>query len=131
MNSNLTLGEPSIDRQHYELFHTFQHLMASGITEEALSDILSRLTKQICYHFEAEERFMSSLNLPGKLLRDHQLAHNQIIEDLTQIHLDSMHGLGLPFEEIISTVANCVNHHLVEFDLLLKPYIEATAWIKS
>lgn len=127
MNSALMLGVPSIDRQHYELFHTFQHLISSGISEEAISDILSRLTKQICYHFEAEEDFMGSLDLPGNLLHEHHLAHNQIIEDLTQIHLNSMHGLDLPFEEIISTVADCVNRHLVEFDLLLKPYIKRTA----
>ena len=122
-NTNLMLGVPSIDQQHYELFRSFQHLLSTGINEEAVSDALSRLTIQIYDHFKTEEQLIDRLNLPEMMSLDHKLAHLQIIEDLTEIHLETMHGLGVPFEEIVNRVSGYVNHHIVEFDLELKPYI--------
>jgi len=127
MNANLMLGVPTIDRQHIELFRSFEHLVSAGVSEEVLSDVLSRLTLQICNHFQTEEGFMAGLDLPSKMLKAHHQAHEQIIEDLTQIHLDSMRGQGLPFEETVATVASCVNAHLVEFDLELRPYLQQKA----
>ncbi|MBK6358318.1 MAG: hypothetical protein IPF44_17195 [Betaproteobacteria bacterium] len=69
---------------------------------------------------------MSNLNIPAGMLRAHEEAHTQIIEELTDIHLGTMHGVGVPLEEIISRVATYVNKHVVEFDLLLKPYIQTS-----
>lgn len=122
-NINLTLGVPSIDQQHHELFRSFQHLLSTGINEEAISDALSRLTLQIYDHFTTEEKFIDGLKLPEMMSLHHKQAHLQIIEDLTEIHLETMHGLGVPFEEIVNRVSGYVNHHIVEFDLELKPYI--------
>lgn len=125
MNPNLYLGDPLIDHQHAELFQSFQKLTTPGRTEESVSDILSTLTAQIYKHFTTEETVMNRLGLPDQMLQAHQLAHHQIIEELTNIHLNAMYGMGAPIEETIHKVAACVNHHLVEFDLGLKPYIQA------
>jgi len=123
MDKHLLLGVPGIDHQHSELFHSLQHLMAVGLNEEALSEVLSRLTRQIHDHFASEERFMASLDMPEDLLREHELAHSRIIEDLTQIHLDTMFGLRLPVDEVIGRVAAYFEHHLVDFDLGLKAFL--------
>lgn len=125
MNPNLIIGAPAIDRQHSELFRSFQKLLSSGDSEESISDILSELTEQIYKHFHSEEQFMLGLGIPAEMLKAHQAAHEQIVEDLTQIHLNAMHGQGLPIETTIATVEACVNHHLMEFDLGMKPYIQA------
>lgn len=126
MNPNLYLGDPLIDHQHAELFQSLQKLIAHGRTEESVSDILSTLTAQIYKHFKTEETVMNRLDLPPPILQAHQLAHQQIIEELTNIHLDAMYGVSAPLEQTIRKVAACVNHHLVEFDLGLKPYIQAS-----
>ncbi len=123
MDKHLLLGVPGIDHQHSELFHSLQHLMAVGLNEEALSEVLSRLTRQIHDHFASEERFMASLDMPEDLLREHELAHSRIIEGLTQIHLDTMFGLRLPVDEVIGRVAAYFEHHLVDFDLGLKAFL--------
>lgn len=126
MNKNLLIGVPKIDHQHTELFRLFQHLLSIGTSEEAVSDALSRLTTQIHKHFKTEEDFMAGLNMPAEMFLEHEQAHTQIIEDLTEIHLETRHGLGVPFEEIIKRVAAYVNDHVIEFDLLLKPYIRGS-----
>lgn len=125
MNPNLQIGDPIIDRQHAELFQLFQKLIASGRTEESVSEIFSTLTEQVFKHFQTEERLMSRLGLPSKMLEEHQLAHQEIIEELTNIHLDTLHGLGFSVEQTIQKVAVCVNQHLVDFDLGLRPFIQA------
>lgn len=127
MNKNLLLGVPNIDHQHRELFRSFQHLLSINSGDESFSEALSRLTIQIHQHFKTEEHYMAGLDMPAAELAEHVLAHTQIIEDLTEIHFETMHGLGVPFEEIIKRVASYVNHHVVEFDLLLKLYIEQRA----
>ncbi|MBS1142922.1 MAG: Hemerythrin cation binding region [Proteobacteria bacterium] len=124
MNTNLMLGVPDIDHQHSELFRSFEHLISADMSEDVISDILSRLTLQICSHFAAEERFMASLMLPDSMLHDHHQAHQKIVEDLTQIHLDTMCGQETPVEKMISKVAHSVSNHLVVYDLELKAYIQ-------
>lgn len=122
MNENLLIGVPQIDYQHRELFRSFQHLLTIAPGEEAISDALSRLTVQIHDHFETEEKFMRGLSMPVSEALKHKLAHTEIIEGLTEIHLETMYGLRVPFEEIIHRVSVYVNQHIIEFDLGLKAY---------
>lgn len=124
MNSNLLLGVPQIDYQHNELFRSFQSLLSIGVNDEAVSEILSRLSIQIHQHFDTEERFMAGLNMPAAMLLGHEQAHFEIIEDLTEFHLQTMHGLEIAFQETVSRLATHLHHHVIEFDLPLKQYIE-------
>ncbi|MCG2578056.1 hemerythrin family protein [Dechloromonas sp. XY25] len=123
MNKNLLLGAPHIDHQHSELFHSFQRLLSIAPGEEAIADALSRLTNLIHEHFQSEEKFMAGINMPDVEMLDHVKAHGQIIEDLTAIHLETMFGMGVPFEEIVNRASIYVNQHIIEFDLGLKAYI--------
>lgn len=122
MNHNLLIGVPHIDDQHYEIFRSFQCLLSSGAGDESISEALSRLTNQIHEHFKAEEAFMVGLNMPAADFHDHQKAHSQIVESLTTIHLDTMQGLRVSLEEIISRVSVYVHQHVIEHDLPLKAY---------
>lgn len=130
MNEHILLGAPVIDHQHQGLFLSFRKLAATGevaFPKEAMSDVLSDLTKQIHEHFRTEEAFMLELGLPNDEYQAHLAAHNSIIEELAQIHLDAMYGKYQALPEVIGTVANWVQQHLVEFDLALKPYIAGQA----
>lgn len=88
-----------------------------------MSDVLSDLTKQIYDHFRTEEAFMLELGVPDDQFQAHCAAHVSILEELAQIHLDAMYGKSQALPEVIATVANWVQQHLIEFDLALKPYI--------
>lgn len=123
MTDNLMLGVSHIDHEHSELFRSFQHLLSVASSEEALSEALSRLTNQIHEHFQSEEAFMAGLNIPATEMLEHKKAHFDVIEDLTEIHLETMHGLHVPFEEIINRASAYVCQHIIEYDLALKAYI--------
>ncbi len=123
MNKHRLLGVPEIDHQHSELFHSLERLMKAGLNEEAFSEALSRLTRQMHHHFVREERFMAGLDMPETLRREHEQAHSRIIEGLAQIHLDTMLGLRLPVDEVISRVVAYVEHHIIDFDLGLKAFL--------
>lgn len=128
MNANLSLGAPLIDLQHQELFASLRKLTDSGETQfpdEVLSDVLTQLGAQIRHHFTTEEKLMLAISLPEAMLRQHRDAHSLILEELTQLHLDAMHGKASHLPEIIATVSKWVQQHLIEFDLALKPYIAA------
>ncbi|MBK7463987.1 MAG: hemerythrin family protein [Betaproteobacteria bacterium] len=130
MNEHFLLGAPIIDKQHHGLFASFRKLAATGdaaFPKEAMSDVLSGLTKQIHEHFRTEEAFMLELGLPNDQFQAHRAAHISILEEVAQIHLDAMYGKAQALPEVIATVANWVQQHLVEFDLALKPYIVGQA----
>jgi hemerythrin-like metal-binding protein len=120
------LGAPAIDQQHQALFVSFRKLATVGdaaLPEVVMSDALSDLTKQIIEHFRTEEAFMLELGMPDNLYQAHRAAHISIMEEVVQIHLGTMRGKKHSLSEIITTVANWVQLHLVDFDLALKPYI--------
>ncbi len=126
MNEHLLLGAPVIDHQHHGLFVSFRKLAATGDAagpKEAMSDVLSDLSKQIYEHFRDEEALMQKLGVPDDQYQAHRAAHISIMEEVAQIHLDAMYGKSQDLPEVISTVANWVQKHLVEFDLALKPFI--------
>ena len=127
MNKHLLLGVPYIDHQHDELLRSLQHLLAAGKCDEGFSEVISRLTIQIHDHFQSEERFMAGLALPPEMMREHEREHSRIIEELTQMHLDTMAGLRLSFEDIIGHFVSYISQHVIEFDLRLKPYIAQPA----
>lgn len=124
MNKNLLICEPHIDLQHTELFHSFQSLLAFPPGDDAIFEALSLLTTQMLEHFETEERFMSGIDMPAKEMDAHIQAHTRIIEGLTEIYLQSMYGLRVPFEEIINRVSSYVNEDFIELDLSLKAYAQ-------
>lgn len=123
MNKNLLIGVSQIDHQHSEIFRSFQHLLLISPSDEAISEVLSRLTTQIHNHFQTEEAFMAGLGIPASERLAHLNAHSKIIEDLAAIHIETMFGTRVPFDEILNRVSIYVNEHVIEFDLGLKPYI--------
>lgn len=109
---------------------SFRKLAATGedaFPKEAMSDVLSELTKQIHEHFRTEEAFMPELGLPDGMYQAHRAAHVSILEEVAQIHIDAMYGKNQALPEVIIIVATWVQKHLVEFDLALKPYISVLA----
>ncbi len=126
MNPSLLLGSPTIDHQHQGLFALLERLSSlprAQEHEEEISDILGKLTKQLQHHFLTEETVMDRLAMPSTLVRAHYAAHHRIVEELTQLHMDSMAGRQRPLETIIAVVGQWVYQHIVEYDLEMKPYL--------
>lgn len=126
MEQSLILGSPTIDHQHQGLFVLLERLSSLARDqdhEEEVSDILSKLTRQLQHHFLTEETVMDRLAMPHSMLRAHHAAHQKIIEELTQLHIDSMAGKARSLEMIIADVSRWVYQHMIEYDLEMKPYL--------
>lgn len=116
------IGIPVIDAQHAGLFDTFTRLQRSD-SDETLSEILTKLGKQIQDHFHTEEILMRGMGLPADMLHGHVSAHNTIQEELAELHWHAMRGKAKTIDEVVTTVSAWVIHHLAEYDFGLKPYI--------
>lgn len=129
LNESLLLGEQTIDGQHDELFRLFDRLRLNAdrkFSDEIALDILSELNHQIIHHFETEETLMAGMALPEPLLAAHLAAHLAILEDLAQFHMEIMVGKIVSPADLIAQVAMWVVHHLLEFDIGLRPFISCT-----
>lgn len=116
------IGIPVIDAQHAGLFDTFARLQRSD-SDETLSEILTKLGKQIQDHFHTEEILMRGMGLPDDMLHGHFSAHNTIVEELAELHWHAMNGRAKTIDEVVTMVSAWVIQHLAEYDFGLKPYI--------
>ncbi len=130
MNELFFLGDPELDAQHADLFALMARLAASEHSpspEESAGFVLGQLGELLFQHFKSEELLMADLALPATIFSRHAEAHMGILEELAHIHWEAMMGQAKPLLDIIAIARRCVEQHLVEFDLMLKPYIARAA----
>ena len=122
---HLLIGFPLIDGQHQSLLGQLSNLFndpEDHPRSAEFSETLSRLSSEIIEHFADEERLMRSLGLPPAMLARHVDAHNQIIEQITQLSFDLMKDGQIGRNAVIAQVKEWVLGHLNEYDLPLRDY---------
>lgn len=80
-NNSLAVGIRTFDEQHQKLFqltHSLEESMESGLREEELRHILADLIRYTMTHFQAEETAMKAFSYPDLS------AHHKQHEKLTQ-----------------------------------------------
>ena len=116
-------GIPSIDEDHRRLLDQLNVLsgaLGNSPQSAEFSEALSRLTCQLLEHFASEERLMRFMAVPGELLARHIDAHNEVIEQITQLSFDLMKRRKVERTEVVAKVHAWVFDHLSEYDLELK-----------
>ncbi len=122
----LEVGIPSIDEEHRALLDQLNGLFAhAGDTPQSaeFSEALSRLTGQLIEHFASEERVMRTLEIPGVQLARHMDAHNEVIEQITQLSFDLMRRKFLRRDDVIFQVREWIVGHLADHDLDLRRFV--------
>lgn len=121
----LLLGDPLLDSQHDDLLRCLHEL--KGLAPEAedyrCSEIVSELTGKIVQHFDYEEQLMRRLNVPEDVYRAHVAAHQEIIDQISNLHLNSMLGGYGGAAALAPKVAEWVLSHMLKYDLSLKLFI--------
>lgn len=124
--SSLVIGVPFIDREHQRLFFTLNKLIQfSSCQENDLNffDHFSQLGLMIYSHFEHENIFMDSLDIPLHLAQSHRKEHNEIIEQYVKLNLDLMNGSVPEKIQITEMARDWIIGHLLRQDLLLCSFI--------
>jgi hemerythrin len=108
-----SIGIPSVDGQHKQLFRIIEELentMAQQVSESAFAEVLAKLDIYVIRHFTLEEQLMKKTNYPN--LHQQQEEHGKLITQLTEI------------KKVLATTG-------VEDELAVKLYNELSDWIKS
>jgi len=122
----LVLGDPLLDSQHDDLLKCLHALKALPPDAEAYrcNEIISELSARIVQHFEYEESVMQQLQIPEEMLRQHEAAHQEILDEMANLHLNSMLDGYASAASLVPKVSQWVLNHHLKFDLSLRPFLE-------
>jgi len=76
-NSSLLIGDPQVDKQHEELFNTWDELKSALENKDtfALEGLRVKFLKYAVFHFSEEEALMETYRYPSSQLEHHQKEH--------------------------------------------------------
>lgn len=121
----LVLGDALLDSQHDDLLKCLHEL--KGLAPEAedyrCSEIVSELTGKIVQHFDYEEALMRRVEVPEDVYQNHVAAHQEIIDQISNLHLNSMLGGYGGAAALAPKVAEWVLSHMLKYDLSLKLFL--------
>jgi hemerythrin-like metal-binding protein len=122
------LNDPLLDIQHDGLFECLHALSKlSGDAAYECNEIMSDLTGKMAQHFDYEEALMRKIGLKGELFDRHVAAHTAIMDEISHIHLSSISGGYGATRTLAPKVSEWVLSHIMNFDLGLKPLLDAAA----
>ncbi|HAD05185.1 MAG: hypothetical protein A2091_06710 [Desulfuromonadales bacterium GWD2_61_12] len=125
--NDFLVGNPTIDRQHKELFRAFGELVDAcrlGKGKNKIEELLDFLEVYVIFHFDAEEKLMEQSNYPGR--EAHRTAHAGFISQLKELKI--MFGKdGASMELLITTnetVLRWLIEHIRKTDTALGAYLK-------
>ena len=121
----LLIGVLSIDREHHALVTLLDRLILrpkGNLGSAHFSEVLSLLGNMLTEHFNNEEMCFTACGMPADDVRAHQKAHNEILEQYTQLNLDLMANKVISPTDVARMIKEWIVDHLVEHDLKIRPY---------
>jgi len=123
----LLTGIQSIDLEHGELLGLLDKLVHdkpySTPNSEYFSEITSKIGAIIHRHFENEEKIFTASPMPEDDKAAHIRAHDEILDQYAQLHLEQMSGKQLDRTHTIRMIQKWVLEHLTTHDLKIKAYV--------
>lgn len=125
-SDDLSVGSPTIDREHRELVELFQHLTDPARQDDAafLRATLDDLVRHVGEHFEREEGIMRRWDYPNYAL--HRQAHGDLLDQINHF-MDLMNETGAALQpaRIIDFVGNWLVGHILHDDKALGGWLAA------
>jgi len=115
----LAVGDPTIDKQHQELFERINRLLEAcsvGKGVEEVKETIRFLGDYVVTHFQTEEKMMRETNYPDYL--KHKAAHDKFVESLSELN-ESIQQEGGNVKTVIVTnrlVISWLNTHIMNVD---------------
>ncbi len=126
-SNDFLVGNPTIDRQHKELFRAFSEVVDAcrlGQGKTKIEELLDFLEVYVIFHFDAEEALMKQSNYPG--LEAHRNAHASFIGQLKDLKT-MFKSDGASMELLITTnetVLRWLIEHIRKTDTALGAYLK-------
>ncbi len=120
------IGLPEIDRQHLALVAQLNRLIGSEAAElpsPIMSEVLSRLGRDLVAHFQHEESEFARLGLPADLAAAHVAAHSEILSEYVGLNFELMRPHHHSRGSVLVLLRSWITDHIVTFDLSLKDYV--------
>lgn len=117
-NDNLSVGVPSIDRQHKVLISLINELhvaMENGRGSTEATQILKKLINYAKAHFIYEESLFSGKNYANE--KEHLESHNRIKAKLSELKEKSDDNDFDLSEELMDFLKNWLNNHILKEDM--------------
>lgn len=111
---------PLVDQQHrtlFEMINESHRAAVEGPGSGEADTLLRRLAAYAQEHFRVEETLMASSNYPG--LAEHKQAHDGLVAEVQSLLAESMEGRTPEPERISLFLADWLQHHILQEDLLL------------
>lgn len=126
-SNDFLVGNPTIDRQHKELFRAFSELVDAcrlGQGKAKVEELLDFLEVYVIFHFDAEDKLMEQSKYPG--LEAHRQAHAGFIEQLKELKA-MFKSDGASMELLITTnetVLRWLIEHIRKTDTALGAFLK-------
>jgi len=113
-----SVGIPSIDDQHKEIFRILDHLfqaLQSGKASETILLIIAELEDYVLRHFQKEEYLFRQFNYVDSV--EHSKEHKQFIDKITDLKTDAKAGRLSSSFELLHFLKVWINHHILVVDM--------------
>lgn len=123
---SFSVGNSDMDMQHMKLIEMINELIEHRDdmenNSEVVSDILTKMTDYIKYHFSSEESYMKSIDFPE--IVSHELEHLDFIEKTTNFCLGTLTFDKSVYDEVLNFLKEWLLNHILKSDMKYKEYAE-------
>ena len=125
----MSVGNDIIDHDHHfmvNLVNTIELILQKPEESGLLTDAFEQLYEYAVNHFRREESIQRKINYPGSI--HHKNTHNALLQELAKLRKEicdakSSTEIKEREEEIINFLRNWLISHVLDEDMLLKPYL--------
>ena len=123
-DDSLLTGISTIDQQHRDIATLGAKILQEThlpLASEQFGDFFAEFWQLVADHFETEEKFMRTLDLPNETVQAHIREHSALLERLIQANV---HSSTISEWKHVSDIAHelitIIVDHIVHFDLGLR-----------
>lgn len=120
-------GNPTIDREHQQLFSMANQLIEYGFETETLGKAMSiykDITVHIAMHLSHEEDILGQIQYPKEALESHQKIHAKLLEMMNVQSAALSSGKIKPSDAFLRLVEEVVFNHMLVEDLKFFSFIQ-------
>ncbi len=118
-------GHSIIDAQHHMLFELANQLMeacSKGESKEGIMTEYRNIAVHITKHLHDEIDILSELGYEEKQLKEHQLAHHELIEHMAQVSSRLEMGELSPTDALMKIIQEIIVDHMCHMDVAFYPF---------
>lgn len=122
------LGDPTIDKEHKQLFELTEKLYNCNDNSDEVSSVLKELIKYTRFHFAHEEQYMRSIDFNLLWGGEHKQLHRDIVEKLNDHIKEKDAASPKEFAQKLAVfVKNNIVEHILTEDKRMHHFKKETA----